>query len=69
MDTGTHEALMQAGSFIQAVEERQGLKIRCVEDIAYCMGYIGDEQLERLAEPLSKSSYGKYLLGSPKDRR
>jgi glucose-1-phosphate thymidylyltransferase len=69
MDTGTHEALMQAGSFIHAIEERQGLKICCVEEIAYRMGYIGDEQLEKLAEPLSKNSYGKYLLGLLKDRR
>lgn len=69
MDTGTHEALMQAGSFIHAVEERQGLKISCVEEIAYRMGYIGEEQVEKLAEPLSKNSYGKYLLGLIKDRR
>jgi len=69
MDTGTHEALMQAGSFIHAIEERQGLKICCVEEIAFRMGYIGEEQLERLAGPLSKNSYGKYLLGLLKDRR
>jgi len=69
MDTGTHEALMQAGSFIHAIEERQGLKICCVEEIAFRMGYIGEGQLERLAGPLSKNSYGKYLLGLLKDRR
>ena len=69
MDTGTHEALMQAGSFIHAIEERQGLKICCVEEIAFRMGYIGDEQLKKLAEPLSKNSYGKYLLALLKDRR
>jgi glucose-1-phosphate thymidylyltransferase len=69
METGTHEALMQAGSFIHAIEERQGLKICCVEEIAYRMGYIGEEQLKKLAEPLSKNSYGKYLLGLLKDRR
>ena len=69
MDTGTHEALMQAGSFIHAIEERQGLKICCVEEIVFRMGYIGEEQLERLAGPLSKNSYGKYLLGLLKDRR
>jgi glucose-1-phosphate thymidylyltransferase len=69
MDTGTHEALMQAGSFIHAIEERQGLKICCVEEIAYRMGYIGEEQLKKLAEPLSKNSYGNYLLALLKDRR
>jgi glucose-1-phosphate thymidylyltransferase len=69
MDTGTHEALMQAGSFIHAIEERQGLKICCVEEIAYRMGYIGEEQLEKLAEPLSKNTYGNYLLALLKDRR
>ncbi|MFH1954274.1 MAG: glucose-1-phosphate thymidylyltransferase RfbA [Pseudomonadota bacterium] len=69
MDTGTHEALMQAGTFIHAIEERQGLKICCVEEIAYRMGYIGEEQLEKLAEPLSKSSYGKYLFDLLRDRR
>jgi glucose-1-phosphate thymidylyltransferase len=63
MDTGTHEALMQAGNFIQAIEERQGLKVCCVEEIAYRMGYIGGEQLEKLAKPLLQNSYGKYLLG------
>jgi glucose-1-phosphate thymidylyltransferase len=69
MDTGTHEALMQAGSFIHAIEERQGLKICCVEEIAFRMGYIGEEQLKELAQPLSKNSYGKYLLALLKDRR
>ncbi|MFH1293980.1 MAG: glucose-1-phosphate thymidylyltransferase RfbA [Pseudomonadota bacterium] len=69
MDTGTHEALMQAGTFIHAIEERQGLKICCVEEIAYRMGYIGEEQLEKLAEHLSKSSYGKYLFDLLRDRR
>jgi glucose-1-phosphate thymidylyltransferase len=62
MDTGTHEALMQAASFIQAIEERQGLKVCCVEEIAYLMGFIGAEQLEKLAEPLMQNSYGRYLL-------
>ncbi len=63
MDTGTHEALMQASNFIQAIEDRQGLKVCCVEEIAYLMGYIGGEQLEKLAKPLIHNSYGKYLLG------
>ena len=62
LDTGTHESLLQAGTFIQTIEERQGLKVACPEEIAYRMGYIGAEQLERLAHPLCKTSYGQYLL-------
>lgn len=62
LDTGTHESLMQAASFIQTIEERQGLKISCIEEIAYRMGYISPEQLEKLAEPLVKNGYGKYLM-------
>jgi glucose-1-phosphate thymidylyltransferase len=62
LDTGTHESLLQAGTFIQTIEERQGLKVACPEEIAYRMGYIGAEQLERLAQPLCKTSYGQYLL-------
>ena len=62
LDTGTHESLLQAGMFIQTIEERQGLKIACPEEIGYRMGYIGAEQLERLAEPLRSTSYGRYLL-------
>jgi glucose-1-phosphate thymidylyltransferase len=69
LDTGTQESLMQAASFINALEERQGLKVCCVEEIAYRMGYIGAEQLEKLADPLLKSNYGKYLLGMLKDGR
>ena len=61
LDTGTFGSLMQAGSFVQAIEDRQGLKIGCIEEIAYHMGYIGAEQLERLAAPLEKSGYGAYL--------
>ncbi|MCP4682152.1 MAG: glucose-1-phosphate thymidylyltransferase RfbA [Desulfobacterales bacterium] len=61
-DTGTHESLMQASNFIQVIEERQGLKISCIEEIAYRMGYIDADQLERLAGPLSKNRYGQYLL-------
>lgn len=63
LDTGTHEALMQAGSFIQTIEQRQGLRIACVEEIAYSMGYIDAEQLEKLAKPVINSGYGRYLLG------
>ena len=62
LDTGTHESLLQAATFIETVEQRQGLKISCVEEIAYRMGYITGEQLEELAKPLSKSNYGHYLL-------
>jgi len=62
LDTGTHEALQQAASYVQAIEERQGLKIACIEEIAYRLGYIDRAQLSRLAQDLSNSSYGKYLL-------
>jgi glucose-1-phosphate thymidylyltransferase len=62
LDTGTHESLLQAGTFIQTIEERQGLKIACPEEIAYRMGYIDAEQVTRLAQPLVKTTYGQYLL-------
>ncbi len=62
LDTGTHESLLQAGNFVETVEKRQGLKISCLEEIAYRMGYITAEQLRALAEPLVKSEYGKYLF-------
>ena len=62
LDTGTHESLHQAASFIQTLEERQGFKVACVEEIAYRNGYISATQLEALALPLVKSTYGKYLL-------
>lgn len=62
LDTGTHESLHQAASFIQILEERQGFKVACVEEIAYRNGYIDDEQLRKLATPMAKSTYGKYLL-------
>ena len=61
LDTGTHESLLQAASFVQTIQTRQGLKISCIEEIAYRMGYIDSEQLLKLAEPLSKNDYGKYL--------
>jgi glucose-1-phosphate thymidylyltransferase len=63
LDTGTFGSLMQAAEFVRVVEERQGLKIGCVEEIAYRQGFITAEQLERLAEPLRKGGYGDYLLG------
>jgi glucose-1-phosphate thymidylyltransferase len=62
LDTGTHESLLQASSFVETVQERQGLKIACIEEIAYRMGYIDKEQVLRLAEPFKKNDYGKYLL-------
>ena len=62
LDTGTFASLMQAGQFVQVIEERQGLKIGCIEEIAYRQGYITKQQLRNVAEPLVKSGYGKYLL-------
>lgn len=62
LDTGTIASLLQASSFVAAIEERQGLKISCIEEIAYKMGFINADQLERLAHPLLKSGYGAYLL-------
>ena len=62
LDTGTFASLMQAGQFVQVMEERQGQKISCIEEIAYRMGYINQEQLMALAKPLVKSGYGEYLL-------
>ena len=62
LDTGTHESLMQASDFIKVIEERQGLKVSCIEEIAYRMGFIDSSQLEKLAEPLLKNGYGRYLM-------
>ena len=62
LDTGTFASLMQAGQFVQVIEERQGLKIGCIEEIAYRMGFINKEQLHELAKPLLKSGYGSYLM-------
>lgn len=62
LDTGTHESLHQAANFIQTLEERQGLKIACIEEIAYYQRYIDSVQLRHLAEPMAKSSYGRYLM-------
>jgi glucose-1-phosphate thymidylyltransferase len=69
LDTGTHNSLLDAGVFVRIIEERQGLKIACVEEIAYRMGFIDTVQLERLAAPLRKSGYGEYLLRIVRDHR
>lgn len=66
LDTGTIESLMQAGEFVRAIEDRQGLKIGCIEEIAYKMGFIDQKQLLKIAEPLVKSGYGEYLLNITK---
>jgi glucose-1-phosphate thymidylyltransferase len=62
LDTGTHESLLEAGEFIATIEKRQGLKIACIEEIAYKLGYIDKEQLHKLAQQLNHNDYGKYLL-------
>lgn len=69
LDTGTHHSLLSAGNFIQVLEERQGLKVACPEEIAYRMGYINGEQLEKLALPLIKSGYGQYLMDLLNNKR
>ena len=68
LDTGTHESLLEASTFIQIIEKRQGLKIACIEEIAYRLGYIDAAQLESLAAPMRKNGYGQYLLGLLRDR-
>ncbi|HLT31308.1 MAG TPA: glucose-1-phosphate thymidylyltransferase RfbA [Myxococcaceae bacterium] len=62
LDTGTHDSLMEASTFIEIIERRQGLKVACLEEIAWRMGYIDDEQVLRLAEPMKKNAYGSYLV-------
>ena len=62
LDTGTHDSLMEAGQFIETIEKRQGLKVACLEEIAYRMNYIDADQVKKLAKPLLKSAYGQYLL-------
>ena len=62
LDTGTHDSLLEAGQFIESIEKRKGLKVACLEEIAYRMEYINAEQVKKLAQPLKKNGYGKYLL-------
>jgi len=69
LDTGTHESLLQAATFIEAIEQRQGLKVACIEEIAYRMKYIDAAQLEQLAMPMRKNNYGEYLLDILKEGR
>jgi glucose-1-phosphate thymidylyltransferase len=69
LDTGTHESLLHACNFIETLQERQGLMVACIEEIAFNMGYINASQLERLAEGIKKSSYGQYLLSILKEQR
>jgi glucose-1-phosphate thymidylyltransferase len=66
LDTGTHDSLMEAGQFIETIEKRQGLKVACLEEIAYRMKYIDKDQLQKLADPLKKNGYGQYLLNLAK---
>ncbi len=66
LDTGTFASLMQAGEFVQVIEERQGLKVGCIEEVAFKMGFIDEKQLNNLAQPLLKSGYGQYLLNITK---
>jgi glucose-1-phosphate thymidylyltransferase len=69
LDTGTHDSLLDAGLFVQTIQQRQGLRIACPEEIAYRLGYVDAEQLERLAQPVRKSGYGQYLLALKSERR
>ena len=67
LDTGTHDSLLEASTFIETIERRQGLKVACIEEIAFEQGYINKEQLIRLAQPLANNQYGQYLLRRAED--
>ena len=67
LDTGTHDSLLEAGQFIESIEKRKGLKVACLEEIAYRMGYINEEQVKKLAKPMKKNGYGQYLLNLVKN--
>ena len=68
LDTGTHDSLLEAGQFIATLEKRQGLKVACLEEIAYRSGWIDASQVEKLAQPMLKNGYGQYLLKMLKDK-
>ena len=68
LDTGTTDSLLQAANFVQTIEQRQGLMIACPEEIAYNLGFIDEDQLLKLAEPLKKNGYGKYLISLVKKK-
>ena len=68
-DTGTHESLQQAANYVQAIQDRQGMKIACVEDIAYRMEFIDEDRLRELVRPLMKNSFGQYLIGVLEEAR
>ena len=69
LDTGTHESLLEASNYIQTIENRQGLKVACLEEIAFDRGYISKDQLLKLAEPLKKNGYGQYLIERANEKR
>ena len=68
LDTGTHDSLLEAGNFIESIESRKGLKVACIEEIAYRMKYIDADQVRKLAEPFKKNGYGQYLQTLVKDK-
>ena len=69
LDTGTHDSLLEAGNFVETIEKRQGLKVACLEEIAYIKGFIDQEALIALAKPMAKIEYGQYLLKISQESR